>query len=228
MTEKITSFHGSNHFLSNFYPSKVTATWNDDKVTVATVEHAFQAAKAMNRKDFDAICKAATPGQAKKLGRKCVMRSGWEAVRMDVMEKLLREKFSDNVMKAMLLGTGDATLIEGNTWGDQYWGVCDGKGENHLGRLLMKVRDEIASTMKPKRSPDPKKYPEHAKLHEVADKTQFVHDFLTFCEEKGIYLMKDDVYQRHDKLLYEYTEIDQWKLDDEKRAMIEEFRSKTE
>lgn len=65
-------------------------------------------------------------------------------------------------------------------------------------------------------------YPEHEKLKLVSDKTQFVHDFLTFCEEKGISLQTENgIYKQHAELLYEFTRIDQWKLDDEKRAMIE-------
>lgn len=74
---------------------------------------------------------------------------------------------------------------------------------------------------------DAKKYPEHAKLREVADKTQFVHDFLMFCEGKGIYLEKDEVYQHHRRLLYEFTGISDLKLDDEKRAMLDEHRKAT-
>jgi len=70
------------------------------------------------------------------------------------------------------------------------------------------------------------KYPEHEKLKAVADKTQFVHDFLTFCEEKGVYLEKNGVYQRHAELLYKFTGIDQWKLEDEKRAMIDSIEPK--
>ncbi len=70
------------------------------------------------------------------------------------------------------------------------------------------------------------RYPEHAKLKMVSDKTQFVHDFLTFCEEKGISLQDENgVYHRHDKLLYEFTGIDQWKLEAEKEALLEECRN---
>ena len=69
------------------------------------------------------------------------------------------------------------------------------------------------------------KYPEHEKLRLVSEKTQFVHDFLTFCEERGINLLNEaGVYQRHDKLLYEFTGIDQWKLEDEKQQLLEEAR----
>lgn len=70
------------------------------------------------------------------------------------------------------------------------------------------------------------KYPEHEKLKLVSDKTQFVHDFLTFCEGKGFSLQSEDgVYKRHAELLYEFTGIDQWKLEDEKRAMLDMVRN---
>lgn len=68
-------------------------------------------------------------------------------------------------------------------------------------------------------------YPQHTKLKEVSDKTQFVHDFLTFCEEKLIFLTNGHGnYARHDELLYEFTGIDRWKLEDEKRAMLDSCR----
>lgn len=137
---QIDSFHDQYRFLSNFYPAHVHAIWNDDKVLVGTVEHAFQAAKAMNRSDFDKICIAKSPGEAKRLGKRIVLRSAWEAVRLSVMESLLVEKFNNPVLGKQLLATRDVELIEGNRWGDVYWGVCKGVGENHLGKLLMKVR----------------------------------------------------------------------------------------
>lgn len=142
--KKIASFTGEYRFLSNFYPAEVLAKWNDDALMVPTVEHAFQAAKALNLKDFVAVCAAKTPGMAKKMGRKVVLRSAWDAVKLDVMMDLLRQKFSDKVLKAMLLDTRDAELVEGNTWGDTFWGVSKGEGQNHLGKLLMKLRQELA------------------------------------------------------------------------------------
>lgn len=71
---------------------------------------------------------------------------------------------------------------------------------------------------------DAKKYPQHAKLETVSDKTQFVHDFLMFCEEKGIILTKDDIYKPHADLLYEFTGIDRWELEDEKRSLLDSIR----
>ncbi|MCH7737275.1 MAG: NADAR family protein [Chloroflexi bacterium] len=58
------------------------------------------------------------------------------------MLELLRDKFRDPVLRQMLLDTGDLELVEGNNWGDRFWGRVSGVGDNHLGRLLMQVRGE--------------------------------------------------------------------------------------
>jgi len=58
------------------------------------------------------------------------------------MLDLVRKKFENPLLRAMLLATEDAVLVEGNTWNDTFWGVCRGRGENWLGRILMQVREE--------------------------------------------------------------------------------------
>ena len=95
--------------------------------------------------DYIAIATAKTPGQAKRAGRKAVLRHDWEDVKMNVMRKALRKKFSDPELKAKLLATGDQILEEGNTWHDKYWGVdsVTREGKNMLGKILMEIRDEL-------------------------------------------------------------------------------------
>jgi len=66
----------------------------------------------------------------------------WEQRKLDVMRDLIRRKFENPLLRAMLLATEDATLIEGNTWNDTFYGVCKGVGQNWLGRIIMEVRDE--------------------------------------------------------------------------------------
>jgi ribA/ribD-fused uncharacterized protein len=141
----IDSFSGEYEFLSNFYPSIVI---DELSIMYPSVEHAFQAAKTLDkslRETF--LAPKLTPGQAKRLGRKLVLREDWEDVKIDVMHKLLRSKFGHPILKFSLIQTGDAMLIEGNYWHDEVWGVCScpkhGKGTNHLGKLLMKVREEL-------------------------------------------------------------------------------------
>jgi N-glycosidase YbiA len=66
------------------------------------------------------------------------------------MAALLAKKFKDPVLAAQLLSTGDAQLIEGNTWGDKIWGCVQVNGawvgENGLGKLLMQIRSTMAAT----------------------------------------------------------------------------------
>lgn len=141
----INSFDGEFAFLSNFYDSPIS----DGRMIMPTVEHYFQAAKADSMYDYIAIATAKTPGQAKRAGRKAVLRHDWEDVKMNVMREALRKKFSDPELKAKLLATGDQILEEGNTWHDNFWGVChcvkcqDTMAHNHLGKLLMELRTEL-------------------------------------------------------------------------------------
>lgn len=135
----ITEFSGRNRFLSNFYPAEITL----DDVTYRTLEHAYQAAKTLRRDEREKIRACKTPGQAKRAGQRVTMRENWERIKVGIMERLLIQKFSHPDLRAALLATGNAELIEGNDWGDTFWGVCDGEGQNWLGRLIMKVRASI-------------------------------------------------------------------------------------
>lgn len=135
----IDSFNGDYRFLSNFAASKVKL----DGIEHKSVEHAYQAAKTTNPEGRRRIREAPTPGAAKKLGRSVYLRPDWEEIKFDVMENLLRQKFNQPDFKCALLNTGNVELIEVNTWGDKIWGVYRGKGENHLGKLLMKIRKDL-------------------------------------------------------------------------------------
>jgi len=136
---KIDFFDGPYFFLSNFYASEIEYEGR----TYKTVEHAFQAAKALRIEHKIAVQEAAGPGQAKAMGQRVQLRPDWESVKYTVMLNCLRLKFAKDPLRSRLLETGEAELVEGNTWGDRVWGVVDGVGENHLGRLLMQVRREL-------------------------------------------------------------------------------------
>jgi predicted NAD-dependent protein-ADP-ribosyltransferase YbiA (DUF1768 family) len=69
------------------------------------------------------------------------VRKDWNEKKLEFMNWGVREKFKNEELRELLISTGDMTLIEGNAWKDFFWGVCNGKGENHLGKILMKVRD---------------------------------------------------------------------------------------
>lgn len=135
-TRIIDSFKNEHRWLSNF--------WVYDEKTGMTVEHHYQAAKATNAEDYSRILMAPNPYEAKKLGGQIVCRSDWNDVKLVLMEYFVKEKFIWNAqLAAKLKATSDALLVEGNTWGDKFWGVCDGEGQNHLGKILMRVRDEF-------------------------------------------------------------------------------------
>lgn len=135
-TKIIDSFSGEYRWLSNF--------WIHDTVNGLSVEHLYQAAKATTMDDYLNVLACRTPGAAKRMGKEIVCRSDWDDVRLTLMEHFLREKFVWNTTLAVKLReTSHCLLVEGNHWGDTFWGVCDGKGENHLGKLLMNIRDNF-------------------------------------------------------------------------------------
>ena len=134
----IDSFRGDFGFLSNFYEVSI---WYLGKA-YRSVEHAYQAFKATDEQSHELIRAAKTPGIAKHLGKSVVLTSDWEDRKVPLMRELLREKFKNPLLRALLLATEDAQLIEGNTWNDFFWGICRGSGKNWLGRLLMEIREE--------------------------------------------------------------------------------------
>jgi N-glycosidase YbiA len=137
----VLGFFGEYRFLSNFHPSKVTY----DGLDYSSVEHAYQAAKTLDPADRLSIREMQKCGEAKKFGQNVKLRPDWEQIKLSVMEELVKQKFKHKSLKEKLLATGDAYLEETNYWSDSYWGVCNGKGENHLGKILMKVRDELVN-----------------------------------------------------------------------------------
>lgn len=135
-TSIIESFSGEHRWLSNF--------WIHDDARQLSVEHHYQAAKTTNLEDYLLIMSAETPGKAKRFGKQIVVRDDWDSVKFAIMEHLTREKYATNIkLRNMLLDTKGSLIIEGNTWGDRVWGVCEGIGENHLGKIIMRVRDQF-------------------------------------------------------------------------------------
>lgn len=74
------------------------------------------------------------------------LRADWDEARVDVMRAVLAAKYSDPDLRARLVATGDAELVEENTWGDRFWGRSRGVGRNMLGRLLMELRDSLRTS----------------------------------------------------------------------------------
>ncbi|CAF1844460.1 NADAR family protein [Bacillus subtilis] len=138
---KIDEFRGKYYFLSNFYNSPVTY----EGITYQNNEAAFQAMKVTTdeiRKQFADL----PPNLAKRKGRNVQLRNDWEEVKEQYMYEIVLAKFKQNRdLKKRLLATGTSELIEGNTWGDVIWGMCKGQGENKLGKILMRIRNELKS-----------------------------------------------------------------------------------
>ncbi|MBM4370902.1 MAG: NADAR family protein [Deltaproteobacteria bacterium] len=147
--EVIAGFRGTYRWLSNFWP--VTVRLEDDPITTyPSVEHAYQAAKTLNVDWRLEIAAQTTPGGAKRIGKHMPLRPGWDGMRVAVMRDLLRQKFAapadgrwEGTLALRLLQTHPAGLVEANDWGDTFWGVCRGQGENQLGRLLAGIREEL-------------------------------------------------------------------------------------
>ena len=138
----IRGFFGEFRFLSNFWPATVYL----DGLPYSTVEHAFQAAKTLMADERESIRRlpAHKAGEAKRLGRRVKLRYGWDDMRLTIMRTLVTHKFTRHThLRAKLLETGHRYLEETNDWNDRFYGVCDGVGENHLGRILMEVRTEL-------------------------------------------------------------------------------------
>lgn len=132
----IDRFVGEYAFLSNFF--EIPAYYSG--ILYQNSEAAFQAQKTLDPKEREKFS-TMNPSEAKRAGRDVVLRDDWEHVKDGIMFDIVLSKFVSNpVLKKLLLDTGDEELIEGNTWNDTYWGVYNGKGQNHLGKILMKVR----------------------------------------------------------------------------------------
>ncbi len=138
---EINRFREEYDFLSNFYETRVEY----GGITYLNAEAAFQAQKCMSDEEKRLFADM-TPGRAKYHGKRVRLRPDWEHVKLDIMEGVVRAKFTQNpALAEKLLQTGEIRLVEGNTWNDIFWGVSlkTGKGQNHLGRILMKIRREL-------------------------------------------------------------------------------------
>ena len=165
----IDQFKGDYRWLSNFWmePLCLISAFG---MLASTVEHAYQAAKCELESERYTILNCESPGAAKRMGRHVQLRADWEYMKKIVMYTLLRRKFATRNLRQKLLETGDTLLVEGNRWGDRYWGaekVSTAKlketpryevwppeskleehdelwcGSNNLGMLLMDVRNDL-------------------------------------------------------------------------------------
>lgn len=140
ITERvISSFRKEYRFLSNFYPCQIRYKG----LLFNSSEACYQAMKTTDREAWKEF-RNVSPKRAKHLGYKVKLREDWDEVKIDIMRDIVTQKFMQNPFLSMQLKkTSPLILVEGNTWGDTFWGVCNGEGKNHLGRILMEVRSDI-------------------------------------------------------------------------------------
>lgn len=156
----IHEFRGEHLFLSNMQPLRFPILTIQGTYAYSS-EHAYQAAKftdpvihrlvahvtALERQKGERLDGISSKNLAHELidGDESLKNPGWgDQMKLAVMEEAVRRKFIANPdLLDMLLATGDEELVEGNTWGDRFWGVDpvgSEDGENHLGQVLMQVR----------------------------------------------------------------------------------------
>lgn len=136
----ILGFDGDNRWCSNFIIGSVEPILSF--ISYPTVENAYQAAKTLDHSARVNFMNC-SPVQAKKLGKTVVIRADWDSVKLDIMRHLVRQKFNCPVLRNKLLATGTCHIEETNYWKDTYWGVCNGVGENHMGKILMELRSSM-------------------------------------------------------------------------------------
>lgn len=141
----VLEFRGKYRWLSNFHEVPIEFEGN----TYQSTESAYQAAKCANIEDRALLYSnpSMTSADSKRIGSSVKLRDDWtEELRLKTMYKLNRQKFLNNAdLAKKLIATGEAILMEGNLWGDTFWGVDlkTGIGDNHLGRILMEIRFEL-------------------------------------------------------------------------------------
>ena len=139
----IYEFRGNFNWLSNFYPCKVI--YKDNEFN--SVEQAYMFAKNDTSGDWLNFCLNNSPAMCKAQSKLIKIRDDWDSVKLKIMEDLLFQKFNQEPFKTKLIETGNRNIVEGNFWGDIFWGVNlkvnPNYGENHLGRIIMKIREKI-------------------------------------------------------------------------------------
>jgi len=125
-------------YLSNFHLADVYF----EGIKYQSTEHAYQAAKTLDTSTRSILFLNVTAAQAKKNGKILTnIRTDWHHIKYDVMSVIVFDKFYRHPdLRADLLSTGRRHLEETNSWNDRFWGVCNGKGDNNLGKILMGIR----------------------------------------------------------------------------------------
>lgn len=142
----IEKFRGQYNFLSNFYSAPIEY----EGLKFSCTEVAYMFFKVGDKTIKEKIYLSQDPKEAKRLG-KAKPRKDWDEIKLSLMEDLIRCKFTQNEnLKKKLLETGNQEIQEGNWWKDTFWGVDENTkvGENHLGKIIMKIREELKNVNK--------------------------------------------------------------------------------
>lgn len=139
----IREFQGEYRWLSNFAMVRLRLgnKW------YMSVEHAYMSMKTLDE-SWKITCSEETnlkPSHVKRLSKNITLREDWDNIKLKVMTDLVSMKFNNSIYRDKLLATGNQNIQEGNFWNDKFWGIClkTNEGENHLGRLIMNIRDEL-------------------------------------------------------------------------------------
>lgn len=129
-------------WLSNYAECKIDIKG----IIYDSVEHAYLSCKLPDD-EWKILCTRNSPRVIKQELTKRLIRPDWDDIKIDAMRYCLNEKFRQEPFRTKLIETGNQNIVEGNYWGDTFWGV-DLKqdpniGENNLGRLIMSIRDNI-------------------------------------------------------------------------------------
>jgi len=134
----IDSFSGEYRFLSNFYPCIVKY----NNFIFSSVENAYQASKCRTESEQHQFLNISA-GMAKRLGKVVTLRSDWDTVKVSIMSDLVHQKFYNKELQKKLIATNYEEIVEGNNWDDTFCGRCNNIGENNLGKILMKEREQL-------------------------------------------------------------------------------------
>jgi ribA/ribD-fused uncharacterized protein len=136
--KNIKGFFFPYRWLSNFHICDID--YDGHKFT--STEAAYMSAKTLDKKIKEQF-QHLSPKEARKRGRGIELRPDWDIIRIQVMYDVNKIKFQDLELRQKLLDTGDKFIEETNWWKDQFWGVYNGVGENNLGKILMRIREEL-------------------------------------------------------------------------------------
>lgn len=135
----IFGFFNEYRFLSNFHVCEIIY----EGISYPSSEAAYMSAKSTDL-DVKKVFTTLEPWKARKAGQLIELRADWEKIKNQVMFDVNLDKYTRHEdLKKLLLATGNKYLEETNWWNDKYWGVCNGEGQNWLGKTLMKVRDQL-------------------------------------------------------------------------------------